>query len=210
MSQATATRNTITLKGSATIVSEFFSHAVNRCWPWAGRCGRWPLLQRPPPASTSSAPCARLLSPRPACSILYQRGIYPPDTFQQKKYRNTMVMLTKDKGLAEYLTQVTGQMEGEAGPHIRRGGLAARQPQPPLPACPPPSVVEWRCASAPDTAGTRRAGPTNAAFASLPLVLPARTSGHEAAWRGREGACCVRCHAPQGGLPRGCCNGWCW
>lgn len=32
-SQATKQRNTISLKGSAQIVSEFFHYAVNRCGP---------------------------------------------------------------------------------------------------------------------------------------------------------------------------------
>lgn len=35
-SQAVASRNTITLKGSAQIVSEFFHHAVNRWAPLRG------------------------------------------------------------------------------------------------------------------------------------------------------------------------------
>jgi hypothetical protein len=44
---ATATKNTITLKGSTAVVTEFFQFALS--------------------------------------SILYQRGIYPPDSFEPKK-----------------------------------------------------------------------------------------------------------------------------
>lgn len=71
-SQAVKQRNTINLKGSAQIVSEFFNFAVN--------------------------------------SILFQRGIYPQDTFQQKKHYGLSMMVTKDDGLLAYLNNVTKQM----------------------------------------------------------------------------------------------------
>ncbi|KAI8463983.1 MAG: DNA-binding protein [Monoraphidium minutum] len=71
-SQAVKQRNTISLRGSAQIVSEFFNYAVN--------------------------------------SILYQRGIYPQETFQQKKQYGLAMMVTKDDGLLAYLTNVTAQM----------------------------------------------------------------------------------------------------
>mmetsp|Transcript_2832 Transcript_2832/g.7499 ORF Transcript_2832/g.7499 Transcript_2832/m.7499 type:complete len:210 (-) Transcript_2832:191-820(-) len=70
--QQQATDNTITLKGSAAIVTEFFGFAVN--------------------------------------SILYQRGIYPPESFEgQKKYGLNM-MITSDEGLTKYLNNVLTQM----------------------------------------------------------------------------------------------------
>ncbi|KIY97980.1 Mitotic spindle assembly checkpoint protein MAD2A [Monoraphidium neglectum] len=71
-SQAVKQRNTISLRGSAQIVAEFFNYAVN--------------------------------------SILYQRGIYPQETFQQKKNYGLAMMVTKDDGLLAYLTNVTKQM----------------------------------------------------------------------------------------------------
>uniref|UniRef100_A0A061QUQ8 Mitotic spindle assembly checkpoint protein MAD2 n=1 Tax=Tetraselmis sp. GSL018 TaxID=582737 RepID=A0A061QUQ8_9CHLO len=72
MEQVLATDNTITLKGSAEIVSEFFGYAVN--------------------------------------SILYQRGVYPPESFEgQKKYGLNM-MITSDEKLTEYLNNVLKQL----------------------------------------------------------------------------------------------------
>lgn len=46
------------------------------------------------------------------CSILYQRGIYPQETFQQKKHYGLSMMMTKDDGLLAYLSNVTKQMTG--------------------------------------------------------------------------------------------------
>ena len=68
----TATKNTITLKGSAQIVSEFFGHSIN--------------------------------------NILYQRGIYDPDTFKTVKKYGVPIQVTTDPALAEYLDKITGQM----------------------------------------------------------------------------------------------------
>lgn len=44
-------------------------------------------------------------------SILYQRGVYPPETFERvKKYGLSMVVST-DKGLKSYLTQILSQIQ---------------------------------------------------------------------------------------------------
>lgn len=44
------------------------------------------------------------------CSILYQRGIYPPETFKKvSKYGLTM-LVTTDTGLSDYLEQVLSQL----------------------------------------------------------------------------------------------------
>lgn len=48
----------------------------------------------------------------PLCSILYQRGIYPEDTFKQKPYHGLSVHVSSDKELAKYLDTVMGQMQG--------------------------------------------------------------------------------------------------
>jgi mitotic spindle assembly checkpoint protein MAD2 len=72
MATAQATRNTITLKGSTAIVTEFFGYAVN--------------------------------------SILYQRGIYPPETFERKQKYGLGMLVTTDEGLKTYLVSVLQQI----------------------------------------------------------------------------------------------------
>jgi hypothetical protein len=47
------------------------------------------------------------------CSILYQRGIYPSESFQQQKHYGLSMMVTTDPGLTKYLTSVLQQMSGE-------------------------------------------------------------------------------------------------
>lgn len=45
-------------------------------------------------------------------SILYQRGIYPPETFKRvPKYGLTM-MMSSDDGLLTYLSNIMKQVEG--------------------------------------------------------------------------------------------------
>jgi len=71
---AQATKNVITLKGSAAIVAEFFGYGVN--------------------------------------SILYQRGIYPPETFKPvKKYGMSLFITTNDQ-LKTYLANILQQING--------------------------------------------------------------------------------------------------
>lgn len=43
-------------------------------------------------------------------SILYQRGIYPPESFDAENKFGLRMMVTNDKGLSEYLSTVLGQM----------------------------------------------------------------------------------------------------
>ncbi|KAF6265627.1 DNA-binding protein [Scenedesmus sp. NREL 46B-D3] len=69
---STRSKNTISLKGSAAIVSEYFNYAVN--------------------------------------NILYQRGIYPTDSFRQEQHYGLSIMVSKDQGLTAYLHSVTQQM----------------------------------------------------------------------------------------------------
>ena len=71
-SQAQATKNEITLKGSVEVVTEFFGYAIN--------------------------------------SILYQRGIYPPESFQSVAKYGLSVLVTSDEGLKSYLVQVLRQL----------------------------------------------------------------------------------------------------
>eukprot|EP00283_Hemiselmis_rufescens_P007310 CAMPEP_0173431378 /NCGR_PEP_ID=MMETSP1357-20121228/9535_1 /TAXON_ID=77926 /ORGANISM="Hemiselmis rufescens, Strain PCC563" /LENGTH=205 /DNA_ID=CAMNT_0014395849 /DNA_START=137 /DNA_END=754 /DNA_ORIENTATION=+ len=69
---AQSTRNTITLKGSTEIVTEFFGYSIN--------------------------------------SILYQRGIYPPESFNKVQKYGLQMLVTGDSGLQGYLQQVLSQL----------------------------------------------------------------------------------------------------
>ena len=44
-------------------------------------------------------------------SILYQRGIYQPETFRRESKYGLTVLTTTDEGLLEYLNNIMGQME---------------------------------------------------------------------------------------------------
>ncbi|XP_049849362.1 mitotic spindle assembly checkpoint protein MAD2A-like [Schistocerca gregaria] len=43
-------------------------------------------------------------------SILYQRGIYPPEDFEQKKKYGISIMVAKDAGLRDYMNQILSQL----------------------------------------------------------------------------------------------------
>lgn len=49
------------------------------------------------------------------CSILYQRGIYPPETFSRVKKYGLSMLVTTDEGLKRYLSQVLAQLSGAEG-----------------------------------------------------------------------------------------------
>jgi mitotic spindle assembly checkpoint protein MAD2 len=44
-------------------------------------------------------------------SILYQRGVYMPETFEKVKKYNLQLMMTKDEGLLAYMSNITSQMQ---------------------------------------------------------------------------------------------------
>uniref|UniRef100_A0A7S0VA79 HORMA domain-containing protein n=1 Tax=Polytomella parva TaxID=51329 RepID=A0A7S0VA79_9CHLO len=71
MMQTQLQRSTITLKGSAQIVTQYFEYAVQ--------------------------------------SILFQRGVYPSESFKQKKEYNIQLWVSKDDGLLNYLRTVLEQ-----------------------------------------------------------------------------------------------------
>ncbi|KAG8082429.1 hypothetical protein GUJ93_ZPchr0014g47080 [Zizania palustris] len=72
MASRTASKDIITLRGSAAIVSEFFCYAAN--------------------------------------SILYNRGVYPEESFTKvKKYGLTM-LLTQDEGVKSFITNLNAQL----------------------------------------------------------------------------------------------------
>ena len=50
------------------------------------------------------------------CSILYQRGIYPPESFDRQKKYGLAMMVTSDEGLTKYLSSVLKQMSGTNHP----------------------------------------------------------------------------------------------
>ena len=43
-------------------------------------------------------------------SILYQRGIYPPETFSRVQEYGLSMLVTQDKGLQEYLSKILSQV----------------------------------------------------------------------------------------------------
>lgn len=51
----------------------------------------------------------------PLClrSILYQRGVYPSESFDKKKHYGLGLWVTNDEGLGNYLKTITEQMTGE-------------------------------------------------------------------------------------------------
>lgn len=48
-----------------------------------------------------------------ACSILYQRGVYPSDSFKQKKEYGINLWVSSDDSLTTYLQTVLGQVKGK-------------------------------------------------------------------------------------------------
>jgi mitotic spindle assembly checkpoint protein MAD2 len=91
-SQSQANKNAITIKGSAQIVAEFFGYSINRCAP---------LLSLPRPHRSHAI-----------SSILYQRGIYPPETFTRVEKYGLGMLVTKEDGLKNYLNNVLKQLKG--------------------------------------------------------------------------------------------------
>eukprot|EP01119_Soliformovum_irregulare_P026019 TRINITY_DN9795_c0_g1_i1.p1 TRINITY_DN9795_c0_g1~~TRINITY_DN9795_c0_g1_i1.p1 ORF type:complete len:203 (-),score=44.69 TRINITY_DN9795_c0_g1_i1:294-902(-) len=72
MATKQANKNTITLKGSTEIITEFFGYSIN--------------------------------------SILYQRGIYPPEDFTKVMKYDLPMMISKDEALKKYLRDVLNQL----------------------------------------------------------------------------------------------------
>ncbi|KAL0385407.1 UNVERIFIED_CONTAM: Mitotic spindle checkpoint protein MAD2 [Sesamum radiatum] len=72
MASKTATKDIITLRGSAAIVSEFFGYAAN--------------------------------------SILYNRGVYPEESFARVKKYGLPMLLTQDEGVKSFISNLTSQL----------------------------------------------------------------------------------------------------
>lgn len=45
-------------------------------------------------------------------SILYQRGVYPPETFKRAANYGLTMMVTTDEELIKYLNSINSQLEG--------------------------------------------------------------------------------------------------
>ncbi|KAH0450445.1 hypothetical protein IEQ34_021137 [Dendrobium chrysotoxum] len=75
MASSTASKDVITLKGSAAIVSEFFGYAAN--------------------------------------SILYNRGVYPEESFVKVKKYGLPMLLTQDEEVKSYIASITSQLSGK-------------------------------------------------------------------------------------------------
>lgn len=73
MASKVETSNTISLKGSVDIVTEFFLYSIN--------------------------------------NILYQRSIYPPESFRPVKQYGLTMMFTTDEQLNAYLNNIVKQLE---------------------------------------------------------------------------------------------------
>ena len=82
MASKQANRQAITLKGSTTLVTEFFKYAVNTC------------VCLPPLLRATS----HLIH-----SILFQREVYPSDDFHMVKKYGQTVLVTQDLALENYL-----------------------------------------------------------------------------------------------------------
>ena len=76
MASKVETSNTISLKGSIDIVTEFFLYSIN--------------------------------------NILYQRGIYPPESFKRVNQYGLAMMFTTDEQLNAYLNNIIKQLEGSS------------------------------------------------------------------------------------------------
>ena len=96
-STQTAAKTEITLQGSTEIVTEFFGYSINRCCSFCELAVRY-------------VRCHTLCVAR---SILYQRGIYPPETFTRIQKYGLQMLVTTDDGLKSYLTQVLSQLSGD-------------------------------------------------------------------------------------------------
>jgi mitotic spindle assembly checkpoint protein MAD2 len=83
MATRQATRQAITLKGSTTLVTEFFKYAVN--------------------TYVHSSPLLCLLTILILNSILFQREVYPSDDFHMVKKYGQTILVTQDLALENYL-----------------------------------------------------------------------------------------------------------
>lgn len=103
MSTAQAVKNAITLKGSSTIIADYLSKYL---------AALVPLL-------TIHHPIYRLHSfsikhsEYGINSILFQRGIYPPETFQSNQQYGLTILMSTDEKIQQFISRVLSQAEGK-------------------------------------------------------------------------------------------------
>lgn len=65
--------------------------------------------------------------PLPYRSVLYQRGVYPPESFSRTAKYGITMLLTEDEGLKEYLNGVIKHLRGGHGRPVLGSSAAAGQ-----------------------------------------------------------------------------------
>lgn len=98
---ATATTTGISLSGSVKIVTEFFEYSSA---PSPARDQRTLLPRASPPPPPAAATLAAVNN------ILYQREIYPPESFKRVAKYGLAMFVSNDDGLQGYLSNVMMQM----------------------------------------------------------------------------------------------------
>jgi hypothetical protein len=147
MASRTSSKDIITLRGSAAIVSEFFGTHAPPSLHWLilcathGRClmecfashrrlrGEQVRYTHCPGrrrrrrlfiAGWVGEKCVRFRFTNPIWfwwfySILYNRGVYPEESFTKVKYGLTM-LLTRDEGVKAFIASITSQLSGRRPP----------------------------------------------------------------------------------------------
>uniref|UniRef100_A0ACD5URV0 Uncharacterized protein n=1 Tax=Avena sativa TaxID=4498 RepID=A0ACD5URV0_AVESA len=111
MASRTASKDIITLKGSAAIVSEFFGYAANRCGTGRGTAASSPLIYLRRSVVRKIFGISRLIrGVSVGCSILYNRGVYPEESFARVKKYGLPMLLTQDAAVKTFLTSLTSQL----------------------------------------------------------------------------------------------------
>ncbi|KAF8715141.1 hypothetical protein HU200_027696 [Digitaria exilis] len=119
MASRTVSKDIITLRGSAAIVSEFFGTRALALRPFLSRLvSRRPVTRRTGTVQCSSRERTAASVPihRGLDRILYNRAVYPEESFTKvKKYGLTM-LLTQDEGVKTFIANLTSQLSGNFPP----------------------------------------------------------------------------------------------
>lgn len=91
----TATKNSITLKGSAAIIKEYLSK--NKIWFLFNKTFLFSY---------------HYFTDYGINSILFQRGIYPAENFTSVQQYGLTILMSKDEKIKEFLTNVLTKAEG--------------------------------------------------------------------------------------------------
>lgn len=110
---AQSTKNTITLKGSAQIVTEFFGYSINRSGRERNTREENKIKYTADRQEVSLTRSLARSRGSPCVSILFQRGIYEAESFTKVQKYGLGMQVTTDNGLAEYLKKVLTQLQGQ-------------------------------------------------------------------------------------------------